>query len=165
VAAHLRRNLGRVLIVVVAAGGEVVAARSGGAVTPGMRAVAPGLMVMAIIYFMGAVSGPHLNSAVTLAFAVRWNFPWRRAPGYVLGQVVGGILAALFLRIMFSTIAALGATVPQWHRQRKSDNRVGEHNPRQGLRSTQHRHQRCNRGRRIYRLGRTLGSANQWRPR
>jgi aquaporin Z len=119
---------------------------------------------MAIIHFMGAVSGAHLNSAVTLAFAVRRNFPWRRVPGYVLGQVVGGILAALFLRVMFGTIAALGATVPQWHRQRKSvgdgsapDNRVGERNPRQGLRNTQHRHQRCNRGGRIYFPGGTLG--------
>jgi aquaporin Z len=103
---------GTFLLVVVAAGGEVVASRSSGAVTPGMRAVAPGLMVMAIIYFMGAVSGAHLNPAVTLAFAVRRNFPWRRVPGYVLGQVVGGVLAALFLRVMFGTIAALGATVP-----------------------------------------------------
>jgi aquaporin Z len=103
---------GTFLLVVVAAGGEVVASRSGGAVTPGMRAVAPGLMVVAIIYFMGAVSGAHLNPAVTLAFAVRRNFPWRRVPGYVLGQVVGGVLAALFLRVMFGTIAALGATVP-----------------------------------------------------
>jgi len=103
---------GTFLLVVVAAGGEVVAARSGGAVTPGMKAVAPGLMVMAIIYFMGAVSGAHLNPAVTLAFAVRRNFPWRRVPGYVLGQVVGGFSAAFFLRVMFGTIAALGATVP-----------------------------------------------------
>jgi aquaporin Z len=103
---------GTFLLVVVAAGGEVVASRSGGAVTPGMKAVAPGLMVMAIIYFMGAVSGAHLNPAVTLAFAVRRNFPWSRVPGYVLGQVAGGVLAALFLRVMFGTIAALGATVP-----------------------------------------------------
>ena len=50
---------GTFLLVLVAAGSEVVAARSDGAVTPGMRAVAPGLMVMAIIYFMGAVSGAH----------------------------------------------------------------------------------------------------------
>jgi aquaporin Z len=90
---------GTFLLVVVAAGGGVVAARSGGAVTPGMVVVAPGLMVMAIIYFMGSVSGAHLNPAVTLAFAIRRNFPWNRVPGYVLGQAVG-------------TIGALGATVP-----------------------------------------------------
>src|SRR6202049_4204730 len=161
---------GTFLLVVVAAGGEVVASRSGGAVTPGMRAVAPGLMVMAIIYFMGAVSGAHLNPAVTLAFAVRRNFPWRRVPGYVLGQLAGGVLAALFLRVMFGTIAALGATVPGSGKQRKSvgdgsapDNWFGEHNPRHGLRSTQHRHQRCNRGGRIYCPGGTLGSADHWR--
>jgi len=69
-------------------------------------------MVMAIIYFMGTVSGAHLNPAVTLAFAVRRNFPWRRVPGYVLAQMIGGIAAALFLRAMFGTVGTLGATVP-----------------------------------------------------
>jgi glycerol uptake facilitator-like aquaporin len=51
-------------------------------------------MVMAIIYFMGAVGGAHLNPAVTLAFAARRNFPWRRVPGYIGAQFVGGIAAA-----------------------------------------------------------------------
>ena len=78
----------------VAAGADVVAAMSGGRVTLGMAVVAPGLMVMAIIYFMGAVSGAHLNPAVTLAFAVRRNFPWNKVPGYVAAQVIGGIAAA-----------------------------------------------------------------------
>lgn len=103
---------GTFLLVLVAAGGGVVAAKSGGAVTLGMIVVAPGLMVMAIIYFMGAVSGAHLNPAVTLAFAVRRNFPWRRVPGYILAQMTGGIAAALFLRALFGTAGALGATVP-----------------------------------------------------
>ena len=83
------------LLVLVAAGGGVVAAMSGGRVTLGMMVVAPGIMVMAIIYFMGAVSGAHLNPAVTLAFAVRRNFPWGRVPGYIVGQVIGGIGAAV----------------------------------------------------------------------
>jgi aquaporin Z len=77
-----------------------------------MIVVAPGLMVMVIIYFMGTVSGAHLNPAVTLAFAVRRNFPWRRVPGYVLAQLFGGVAAALFLRAMFGTVGAVGATVP-----------------------------------------------------
>ncbi len=103
---------GTFLLVLVAAGGGVVSAKSGGAVTLSMQVVAPGLMVMAIIYFMGTVSGAHLNPAVTLAFAVRRNFPWRRVPGYVLAQLLGGIGAAQFLHAMFGTVGALGATLP-----------------------------------------------------
>jgi aquaporin Z len=67
---------------------------------------------MAIIYFMGAVAGAHLNPAVTLAFAARRNFPWRRVPGYIGAQFVGAIGAASFLRAMFGTIGLLGATTP-----------------------------------------------------
>jgi aquaporin Z len=103
---------GTFLLVLVAAGGGVVAAQSGGAVTLGMIVVAPGLMVMAIIYFMGTVSGAHLNPAVTLAFAMRRNFPWHRVPGYILAQVIGGLAAALFLKTLFGTVGNLGATLP-----------------------------------------------------
>jgi aquaporin Z len=103
---------GTFLLVVVAAGAHVVAVQSNGKVTLDMIVVAPGLMVMAIIYFMGTVSGAHLNPAVTLAFALRRNFPWARVPGYVIAQLVGGIAAALFLRLMFGTIANLGASIP-----------------------------------------------------
>ena len=103
---------GTFLLVLVAAGGGVVAASSGGAVTLSMQVVAPGLMVMAIIYFMGTVSGAHLNPAVTLAFAVRRNFPWRRVPGYVFAQLLGALMAVLFLRSLFGTVDALGATMP-----------------------------------------------------
>jgi aquaporin Z len=103
---------GTFLLVVVAAGAGVVGAQSGGAITLSMKVVAPGLMVMAIIYFMGAVGGAHLNPAVTLAFAARRNFPWVRVPGYIGSQFVGGIAAAFFLRAMFGTIGFLGATTP-----------------------------------------------------
>jgi aquaporin Z len=103
---------GTFLLVLVAAGSGVVAAKSAGAVTLGMQVVAPGLMVMVIIYFMGTVSGAHLNPAVTLAFAVRGNFPWRRVPGYVLAQLLGGVAAAQFLCALFGTVGALGATLP-----------------------------------------------------
>ena len=106
---------GTFLLVVVAAGADVVAARSGGAITTGMAVVAPGLMVMAAIDFMGAASGAHLNPAVTLAFAMRRNFPWSRVPGYILGQALGGVAAAVFLRAMFGTVGSLGATVPGPH--------------------------------------------------
>ena len=103
---------GTFLLVVVAAGADVVAVRSGGKVTLGMAVTAPGLMVMTIIYFMGTVSGAHLNPVVTLAFALRRNFPWRRVPAYVFAQFAGGIAAALFLRAMFGTVGNIGATMP-----------------------------------------------------
>ncbi|MGN8159595.1 MIP/aquaporin family protein [Salinisphaera sp. RV14] len=103
---------GTFLLVMVAAGGGVVRAVSDGQLSLAMIVVAPGMMVMAIIYFMGAVSGAHLNPAVTLAFAVRRNFPWRRVPGYCLAQLAGGVAAAVFLRSLFGTAGLLGATVP-----------------------------------------------------
>jgi aquaporin Z len=103
---------GTFLLVLVAAGSGVVAAKSAGTVTLGMQVVAPGLMVMAIIYFMGTVSGAHLNPAVTLAFAVRRNFPWRRVPGYVAAQISGGGVAVIFLYALFGKVGALGATMP-----------------------------------------------------
>ncbi len=103
---------GTFLLVVVAAGAGVVSAKSGGAVTLGMAVVAPGLMVMAIIYFMGTVSGAHLNPAVTLAFAARGNFPWRRVPGYLCAQMAGAVAAAAFLLAMFGDIGHLGASEP-----------------------------------------------------
>ncbi len=103
---------GTFLLVVVAAGAGTVAAQSGGAVSLAMAVTAPGLMVMVVIYFMGTVSGAHLNPAVTLAFAVRGNFPWQRVPGYIIAQIAGGIAAAIFLRAMFGTIGGLGATEP-----------------------------------------------------
>lgn len=102
---------GTFLLVLVACGAEVVRARTG-TVTPAAAAIAPGLMVMAVIYFMGTVSGAHLNPAVTIAFAVRRNFPWTRVPGYVAAQIVGGLLAAALLRALFGTAGGLGATLP-----------------------------------------------------
>jgi aquaporin Z len=103
---------GTFLLVVVAAGAGVVGAMSGGTITLSMKVAAPGMMVMAIIYFMGAVGGAHLNPAVTLAFAIRRNFPWNRVPGYIAAQFVGGIAAACFLNAMFGVVGLLGATTP-----------------------------------------------------
>lgn len=103
---------GTFLLVLVAAGGGVIGATAyGGDLTLAMKALAPGMMVMGIIFFMGTVSGAHLNPAVTLAFAVRGNFPWLRVPGYLIAQAIGAVLAALFLQWMYGNIIN-GATEP-----------------------------------------------------
>ena len=69
-------------------------------------------MVMAIILFMGKVSGAHLNPAVSLAFAARGDFPWRRVPGYIVVQLVGATLAALFLHAVINVSATYGSNYP-----------------------------------------------------
>jgi len=103
---------GTFLLVLVAAGGGVVGALPVGAdLTLAMKALAPGMMVMGIIFFMGTISGAHLNPAVTLAFAVRGNFPWRRVPGYIVAEVLGAILASVFLQFVYGGILN-GATEP-----------------------------------------------------
>ncbi len=104
--------LGTFLLVVAAAGGATVAYWSHGAVSLTAAVTAPGLMVMATIYFLGAVGGAHLNPAVTFAFALRRNFPWRRVPGYIISQFIGAMIAVYFLYFVFGVAAYHGATVP-----------------------------------------------------
>lgn len=103
---------GTFLLVLVAAGGGVVAALPAGESLPLPSLVlAPGVMVMGIIYFMGTISGAHLNPAVTWAFALRGNFPWKRVPGYLAAQAVGAFAAAVVLEWAFGGIIH-GATLP-----------------------------------------------------
>jgi aquaporin Z len=103
---------GTFFLVTVAAGAVVVSATSHGAVGRVEAVVAPGLMVMAIILFMGAVSGAHLNPAVSIAFAARGDFPWRRVPGYIAAQALGATIACAFLWATFGNVGMLGATEP-----------------------------------------------------
>ena len=107
--------VGTFLLVLVAAGAGVVGAVSGGAVTRLPAVVAPALMVMAVILAIGAVSGAHLNPVVSIAFALRREFPWRRVPAYLLAQFAGALGACTFLWAMFGKVGRLGATVPGAH--------------------------------------------------
>jgi aquaporin Z len=102
--------LGTFFLVLVAAGGAIIHAE--GQISLAAAVVAPGLMVMAVILFMGAVSGAHLNPGVSLAFAMRRDFPWKRLPGYVIIQLLGATLACLFLDAVFGNVEHLGATLP-----------------------------------------------------
>src|SRR4051794_31700513 len=107
--------LGTFFLVLVAAGGGMMGQAFPDTISRTSAVVAPGLMVMAIILFMGAVSGAHLNPAVSLGFAARGDFPWRRVPGYIVVQLVGATLACLFLWAMFGKVGSLGATEPGPH--------------------------------------------------
>jgi len=96
--------------VLAAAGGGIVHGK--GQISLSAAVVAPGLTVMAAILFMGAVSGAHLNPVVSIAFALRRDFPWRRVPMYIAAQLFGAALAALFLLAVFGDVEHLGATLP-----------------------------------------------------
>jgi aquaporin Z len=105
-------GLGTFLLVLVAAGGGMMAQAFPDTISRTAQVVAPGLMVMAIILFMGRVSGAHLNPVVSIAFAMRQDFPWRRVPGYVVVQLAGATIAALFLQGVIDVSATYGSTYP-----------------------------------------------------
>src|SRR4249919_3470029 len=104
--------LGTFFLVLVAAGGGMMGQAFPGTISRAAAVVAPGLMVMAIILFMGKVSGAHLNPAVSIAFSLRGDFPWRRVPGYIVVQLIGATLAALFLHAVINVSASYGSNYP-----------------------------------------------------
>jgi aquaporin Z len=103
---------GTFLLVIVAAGGGMMSQAFPNTISRTAAVVAPGLMVMGIIMFMGKVSGAHLNPAVSLAFWLRGDFPSRRLPGYIVVQLAGATLAALFLHEVINVSAKFGANYP-----------------------------------------------------
>lgn len=103
--------LGTWMLVMVAAGGGVIASVAGGAAGPA-QVVAPALMVAASIYVLGPISGAHYNPAVTLAFAIRQDFPWRHVVPFWICQLAGAMLAAFVLKAIYTTKYGLGLTQP-----------------------------------------------------
>jgi aquaporin Z len=104
--------MGTFLLLLVAAGSGLMNAAFGDPISRTAAVVAPGLMVMAMILFMGRVSGAHFNPAVSVAFALRGDFPWRRVPGYIVAQFAGAVLAVLLLQTVIGESASNGGTYP-----------------------------------------------------
>ncbi|GAC1399369.1 MAG: aquaporin [Chloroflexota bacterium] len=99
-------------LVFAGCGAIVIDRVTGGGVTHVGVATTFGLVVAAMIYATGHISGAHMNPAVTLAFAFTRHFPLRRVPGYWLAQLTGAALAAGVLRALFGNVAHLGSTLP-----------------------------------------------------
>jgi aquaporin Z len=104
--------LGTFFLVLAAAGGGMMGHAFPGTISRTAAVVAPALTVLAIILFMGKVSGAHLNPAVSIAFALRRDFPWQRVPGYIVVQLAGATLAALFLHAVVNVSATYGSNYP-----------------------------------------------------
>ena len=108
----LAEFLGTFTLVFAGTGAIVVNQVQSGVVThPGIAAVF-GLVVMAMIYTLGDVSGAHLNPAVTLAFTAAGRFPGRQVPVYLGAQCLGAIAASALLAYLFPEAKTLGATLP-----------------------------------------------------
>jgi aquaporin Z len=103
---------GTFALVFVAAGADTLATVTSGQVSSAARAVAPALLIAALIYAIGDVSGAHFNPAVTLAFAVRGLFPARLVGPYWAAQLVGAVAGAVLLRGMFGAASLAGISTP-----------------------------------------------------
>ncbi len=103
--------IGTFALVFAGAGAIMVDAKTGQLGHIGV-AIAFGLVIMAMIYAVGHVSGAHLNPAVSLSFALTRHFPWTRMWGYWAAQAAGALLSAAVLRASLGNVAHVGATLP-----------------------------------------------------
>ena len=163
--------LGTFFLVLVAAGGGMMSQAFPNTISRGAAVTAPGLMVMAIILFMGKVSGAHLNPAVSLAFSLRGDFPWRRVPGYIVAQLAGASLAAWFLQARCRRVRDVRFQLPRrWVLllRRIPDGGgphlgSGERHPRDGIgRAEPRRDRRTGRGL-LHHPGGFVGQPDLWR--
>jgi MIP family channel proteins len=103
--------IGTFALVFAGAGAIMVDAKAGALGQVGI-AFAFGLVIMAMIYAVGHISGAHFNPAVSFAFALTRHFPWPRVAAYWVAQVAGALAAALLLRGSLGDIADVGSTIP-----------------------------------------------------
>lgn len=104
--------IGTFALVFAGTGAIIINQVSGGAITHPGIALTFGLIVMALIYAVGDISGAHLNPAVTIGFWFSHRFPLREVVPYLAAQLAGAIAASALLRYLFGNIASLGATLP-----------------------------------------------------
>jgi aquaporin NIP len=104
--------LGTFALVFAGTGAIVINKESGGAVTHVGIAITFGLIVMAMIYALGDISGAHLNPAVSIAFALSRRFKVSELLPYIAGQLAGAFLASFILQYLFPANDTLGTTLP-----------------------------------------------------
>lgn len=109
---YLAEFIGTFALVFCGTGAIAVNEVTNGTVTHVGIAITFGLIVMAMIYALGEVSGAHLNPAITIAFAVNKNFPFKQVLPYILSQVAGAFAASFILQFLFPGSIFLGATLP-----------------------------------------------------
>lgn len=109
---YISEFIGTFILVLAGTGAIVVNDFSGGAITHSGIAMVFGLVVMAMIYSLGDLSGAHLNPAVTIAFLSKKDMTLKDSIYYIFFQILGGLSASLFLKATFPTDKTLGMTLP-----------------------------------------------------
>lgn len=109
---YIAELIGSFTLVFCGCGAIVTNEFSQGTVSHSGIALTFGLVVMALIYAFGEISGAHFNPAVTIAFSYAKKFPLKEVPKYIVAQCLGAVLAALMLLILFPNNEHLGTTLP-----------------------------------------------------
>jgi len=109
---YVAEILGTFAMVFCGTGAIIINQQTNGAITHVGVAITFGLIVMAMIYALGNISGSHLNPAVTIAFTLAKKFEVKQVAPYIISQLVGAFLASLVLKNLFPTNEFLGATIP-----------------------------------------------------
>ncbi|MGZ3900106.1 MAG: aquaporin [Bacteroidia bacterium] len=110
---YIAELTGTFILVFCGTGAIVINEVSGGVITHPGIAMTFGLVVLAMIYSLGDISGAHLNPAVTIAFAISKRFDGKMVLPYCISQITGALLASLTLKILFPQNEFLGATMPK----------------------------------------------------
>lgn len=109
---YIAEGIGTFALVFAGTGAIVINDASGGVITHAGIALTFGLIVLAMIYTVGDISGAHLNPAVTIGFCAARRLPLRDLGPYILSQVIGALTASGLLRLLFPQSKFLGATLP-----------------------------------------------------
>ncbi len=109
---YIAELIGTFAVVFCGTGAIVINQHSGGAITHAGIAITFGLIVMAMIYTLGNISGAHMNPAVTIAFTIAKRFPLKQVLPYIVSQLAGAFIASFTLKFLFPTNDTWGATLP-----------------------------------------------------
>jgi aquaporin Z len=109
---YFAEALGTFALVFCGTGAIIINQQSGGAITHVGIAITFGLIVTAMIYSVGNISGAHLNPAVTIAFWMAKEFPAKEILPYIISQSAGAFAASGILKLLFPANELLGATMP-----------------------------------------------------
>lgn len=109
---YLAEIIGTFALVFCGTGAIIINEETGGVITHAGVAITFGLIVAAMIYTLGDISGAHLNPAVSLAFYIAKVFPGKEVVPYIISQAIGAFIASLTLRYLFPVNDMLGSTLP-----------------------------------------------------